>query len=120
MIMELTERETTYATWLNIFGSDPVRPEQVEDDLRVMYIVAESSARSDRLATAYMDVLLSLASAVGTERAKELTSELVDAVRAGHVQHTPGLPLMIDGVDCSPENVRRLERSRDEYRAVPR
>lgn len=120
MIMELTERETAYATWLNIFGSDAVRTEQVEYDLHVMHVVAETSARSARLARVYMDVLTSLAPVVGAERAKELTEELLLAARAGHVQHTPGLPLMIDGVDCSPENVRRLERSRDEYRAASR
>lgn len=116
MTMELTNRETAYATWLNIFGSDPVRPSQVERDLHVMHIMAEDSARSDRFATAYMEVLLSLAPAVGHEQAKRLADQLTEAARVGHVRYTLGLPLMIDGTDCSPANVRHLESSRDEYR----
>ena len=34
---------------------------------------------------------------------------LIDAARKGYVQYTPGLPLMIGGMDCSPENVASLE-----------
>jgi hypothetical protein len=62
----------------------------------------------DRHAVAYMDVLLALAPTAGHERAKELTDALVCSSRAYRIAHTPGLPLMIGGVDCSPENVRRL------------
>ena len=113
--MKTSSREDTYAAWLNILGSDPVPGGPLEHDLLVQRTVAASAGDSERLADAYMDVLLSLAP-VGAERAKELADALVEASRAHHIRHYPGMPLMIDGVDCSPESVRRLERSRDEYR----
>lgn len=46
----------------------------------------------------------------GSADAWARTDALIEAARDGYVRHSPGLPLMIDGVDCSPENVRSLER----------
>ena len=112
----MTRTEETYAAWLNTLGSDPVPPGPVADDLRVMRIVAMSSGDIDRFSNAYLDVLRTLAGADLSAQAKVLTDALVEAARAHHLRYIPGLPLMIDGVDCSPENVRHLERSRAEYR----
>jgi hypothetical protein len=82
-------------------------------------IVQALSALADRYSETYLNVLMALAPQIrDAARSRQMTQDLVNAARAGHVRHTPGLPLMIDGVDCSPENVRRLERSRDEYRAM--
>lgn len=114
----MTKTEEIYATWLNTLGSDPVPPGPVEGELRVMRVLATSDGDSQRLSSAYLDVLLTLAEAVGQERAKELTDTLLSSALAHRVQYIPGMPLMIDGVDCSPENVRHLEFLRDEYRAL--
>lgn len=114
----MTKTEETYAAWLNLLGSDPLAPGPVADEVNIMRIVATSTGDIERFSQAYMDVLLTMASHVGGGVAKELTDALVTSARAHRVQHITGLPLMIDGVDCSPDNVRLLMRSRDEYRAM--
>lgn len=43
---------------------------------------------------------------------------LIDTARDGHVRYEPGDPLIIDGVDCSPENVRSLEKLLNTYRGI--
>lgn len=62
-------------------------------------------------AKAYIDVSLELAAQVGADKSQEMTKVLFDAARAGYIRYNPGKPLMIDGVDCSPEHVRSLQRT---------
>jgi hypothetical protein len=114
----MTKYEEAQAAWLNIFGSGTTQPEPVAVCLHVLHILAEAEAAAERSSKAYLDVLLTLAPAVGADRAKELAEELADASRVGHIRYTPGLPLMIDGADCSPENVRRLERQSKTFRQM--
>jgi hypothetical protein len=114
----MTKYEEAQAAWLNIFGSGTTQPEPVAVCLHVLHILAEAEAAAERFSKVYLDVLLTLAGSVGSERAKELAEELTDASRAGHIRYTPGLPLMIDGADCSPENVRSLERQVVVYRSM--
>lgn len=52
----------------------------------------------------------------GSVDAWSRTDALIDAAREGYVLYEQGLPLMIDGVDCSPENVRSLERLVELYK----
>lgn len=106
----MTKQEEAYAAWLNVLGSDPVRPSEGEHELNVLRIIATSTGDSERLSNAYLDVLLRLALETGHQAARELTQGLIDAARAHHVRYIHGLPLMIDGVDCSPDNVRSLMR----------
>ena len=54
----------------------------------------------------------------GARDAWARTDALVEAAREGHVPYEPGLPLVIDGVDCSPENVRSMRRLLDHYRGL--
>lgn len=112
----MTPSEETYAAWMNVLGSGTVNPEPVDHELWIMRVVATSTGDSHRLADAYLDVQLALASDVGAVRAKELTQALVDAARAHRVRYVSGTPLMIDGIDCSPDAVRSLKEDRDHYR----
>lgn len=118
MTQDMCGSEQAYASWLNIFGSDPVQSAEVAKELNTMRIVATSSGDIERMSQAYLDVLLTLAPAVGQEKAKELTQALVSASRAHRVRHVPGTPLMIEGLDCSPEAVRMLKADRDAYRTM--
>jgi hypothetical protein len=83
-----------------------------------MRVVATSSGDSERFSEAYMDILLALAPAVGARKAKRMTEALVAASRAHRVRYVPGTALMIDGRDCSPDAVRRLQADRDAYRSM--
>lgn len=112
----MTPSEETYAAWMNVLGSGTVNPVAVNYELRVMRVVATATGDSERMATAYLDVLLALAPEVGAVRAKELTQALVDAAQAHRVRYVSGTPLMIDGTDCSPDAVRSLKKDRDHYR----
>lgn len=56
-----------------------------------------------------IEVLEALARSVGAQRAQEMLTQLNEELTAGQVRYTPGLPLMIEGVDCSPEHVRQLQ-----------
>jgi hypothetical protein len=112
----MTKTEETYAAWLNILGSGTVQPPAVAQDLHAMHDMARSTSAAEHLASAYMDVLLALIPQTGPEQAAEAAWGLVAAARAQHVRYTPGLPLVIDGVDCSPEHVRLLEGYREDYR----
>lgn len=114
----MTASEETYAAWLNVLGSEPVADPELSQELTVMRIVAVSSGDSERFSTAYMDVLLALAPAVGPRTARNMVKRLVTAARARTVRYVPGVPLMIEGQDCSPENVRRLQADRDHYRRM--
>lgn len=114
----MTKNEEAYATWLNVLGSDPVRPDQGEHEVNVLRILATSQADSERFSRAYMDVLLALARETGHEAAKTMLTELVNAAIAHRVHYIHGLPMMIDGVDCSPDNVRHLMEQREIYRAM--
>lgn len=106
----MTKNEETYAAWLNVLGSDHPAADPVEQDMTVLRIVAMCSGDSDRFGAAYVDVLMALAPEVGAARAKELTEALVSASRAHRVWYIPGIPLMIDGVDCCPDHIRSLEK----------
>lgn len=106
----MTKSEEAYAQWLNVLGSEHPAADPADPDMTVLRIVATCSGDSDRFSAAYMNVLMALAPEVGAARAKELTEALVDAARAHHVRYIPGMPLMIDGVDCCPDHIRSLEK----------
>ncbi len=112
--------EQAYAGWLNILGSEPVTEPEAAHELRVLRIVAQSTGDSERFSDAYMTVVLALATVHGmeTETARGMVQSLVEAARAHRVPYTPGLPMMIDGIDCSPDAVRALTKSRDHYRSA--
>lgn len=112
--------EQAYAAWLNILGSEPVTEPEAAHELRVLRIVAQSTGDSERFSAAYMTVVLVLATVHGMETgtARTMVQALVDAARAHRVPYTPGLPMMIDGIDCSPDAVRALKASRDHYRSA--
>lgn len=118
MTPDMTESEATYAAWLNVLGSDPVREPEVSHELTVMRVVATSTGDSERVSAAYMDVLLALAPSRGHRTARRMTKALVTAARAHMVRYVPGIPLMIEGLDCSPEAVRALKTDRDHYRRM--
>ena len=111
--------EQAYAGWLNILGSEPVTEPEAAHELRVLRIVAQSTGDSERFSQAYMDVLLALAPQIkDVDKTRGMVKALVDAARAHRVPYTPGLPMMIDGIDCSPDAVRALTDSRDHYRSM--
>ena len=111
--------EQAYAGWLNILGSEPVTEPEAAHELRVLRIVAQSTGDSERFSRAYMDVLLALAPQIkDPEKVRTMVQSLVDAARAHRVPYTPGLPMMIDGIDCSPDAVRALKADRDHYRSA--
>ena len=114
----MTKSEETYAAWLNVLGSDPVPPGPVEKSLRVLRIVADASGATQRLASAYTAALLAMAPETGTHRALELADGLVNAAQFRRVPYTPGLPLLVDGLDCSPEHVRELTEQIGRYRKL--
>ncbi len=111
--------EQAYAGWLNILGSEPVTEPEAAHELRVLRIVAQSTGDSERFSRAYMDVLLALAPQIkDPEKVRTMVQALVDAAQAHRVPYTPGLPMMIDGIDCSPDAVRALKADRDHYRSA--
>lgn len=118
MTADMTESEATYAAWLNVLGSDPITEPATVHELTVMRVVATSSGDSERLSRAYMNVLLALAPATGHRTARAMVKRLVKAAQAHMVRYVPGIPLMIEGLDCSPEAVRALRADRDRYRRM--
>lgn len=109
----MTKEEIVYASTLNTLGTAEAAqtPESVARTLHMQHEIAEASAAAEQLAKAHLDVLLTLAPAVGHVEAKRLTDALVEAARARHVRRAlPEIPWMVDGTDCSPERVRWLEK----------
>ncbi len=111
----MTKEEVTYAEWMNVLGSDPLPAGPLEQGIRALRVVAESSGDIDRLTSAYRDVLRVMPPGEGKQSLK-LVEALVRAAQTHHVRYIPGLPLLVEGLDCSPEHVRELIAERDRYR----
>lgn len=111
----MMKSEETYAAGLNVLGSDPLPTGPVEQSVDVLRAVAVLSGEINRLTAAYLEVLGAMAPCIG-EGAKKLADELLEAARVNRVRYISGMPLLIEGLDCSPEHVRQLMTDKKRYR----